>query len=144
MKAFTEAYQPFLQSSSNISELDDIRRTPPSIPDSLIGRQRRRQGRRHERWIRFCDVTLSTLRGGPLSGCMGLMLVLGLSRYVHFTPKEAFKSTHIYMQDALSPPCRALILPVTAAIRLGLGDERNVNPHALLQSLIAIPSGVGT
>ncbi len=38
----------------------------------------------------------------------------------------------------------SLILPVTVVVSHGFGNEMNDNPHALLQSLIAIPSGGGT
>ncbi|PBK80340.1 hypothetical protein ARMGADRAFT_80272 [Armillaria gallica] len=72
-----------------------INHAPSSIQDSLIGRQRRRQGRRHWRWIQFRDVTLSTLRGGPPTGCMWLILVLGLRPF--YTKGSVQKFSYLYV-----------------------------------------------
>ncbi|PBK58720.1 hypothetical protein ARMSODRAFT_967482 [Armillaria solidipes] len=45
-----------------------------------------------------------------------------------------------YLECFVTAVLCSLVLPVTAAISLGFGSKMNVNLHALLQSLIAIPT----
>ncbi len=97
----------------------------------------RRQLRIHERWNRLDDVALSAqCVVARVQVVCGECWFLELSRYVHFTPERKRSKVLISTYRCLvtAVPC-SLILPITAAISHGFGNERNVNPHDVVCAL---------